>query len=149
MCPCKPFCPHNLMRQLSPRSHGSLEAYNDRSGHLVTSMCLLSLFRMLAPSHHVLLQQHQIKMASTTAWFYGYTEGYAISHAVIERTSGRRPSSLVCPASVQTNPTYIAQQQAFVNATLAASTATYNLVVVRALTCPIPVRSPPIPIVAH
>lgn len=31
---------------------------------------------------------------------------------------------------VQTNPTYIAQQQAFVSSTLAASNATYNLVVV-------------------
>lgn len=53
------------------------------------------------------------------------------AHQALKRKhiSGACPS-LCVSACVQTNPTYIAQQQAFINTTLAASTATYNLVVV-------------------
>ena len=40
------------------------------------------------------------------------------------------PGIISVSVSVQTNPTYIAQQQAFVDSTLSASKATYNLVVV-------------------
>ena len=35
--------------------------------------------------------------------------------------------------ALQNNPTYLTQQQAFVDSTLAASTATYNLVIVGSL----------------